>query len=108
MLSSLLNAILAGMSKASQMSSAQGALPGESGNGISVVPISECVEACRHSLQLLAALTNVSRFDMTAMCISSKEKDAIRMLWNEATARLDEAVVPSGIDLEKLKKRYRL
>ena len=50
-------------------------------------------------------LSNVPRFDMTVMCLPSRDKEALRVLWDQAAEVIAQG---AGIDASGLRKSYRL
>ena len=57
---------------------------------------------------LLYYLTRVPRFDMTAMCLPSKDKEALRILWDQAEGVLALGLGGMDVDMAGLRKAYRL
>lgn len=58
-----------------------------------------------HALGLLRALPNVPRFEMTAMCLPAREKQALGQQWDAAVAGLAPDV---GVELQRLRVAYKV
>ena len=67
----------------------------------------EAPAAVSHWAQLLLNLSKVPRFDMTVMCLPSRDKAVLRPLWDEAAGGLALALGGDGAE-DRLKKAYRL
>lgn len=63
---------------------------------------------------LLLHLTKVPRFDMTAMCVPGRDREALKPLWDAAVSsgaalgEVQAALAAGGTDQEALRKKYRL
>lgn len=57
-------------------------------------------------VQLLVGLTKVARFDMTAMCIPSKDREGLRELWDRAKGGVGDAAASAA--LEGVRKKLRV
>ncbi|KAH9299105.1 hypothetical protein KI387_030787 [Taxus chinensis] len=67
----------------------------------------ECffMEKLDFSIQFLENLTKVGRFDMTIMCLSSKDRAALRQIWDEVFTS-KRVPVDFQEELNRLRKKY--
>lgn len=57
-----------------------------------------------HAVALIEQMIKVPRFDMTAMCLTGRDKASLKQLWETAEAAYDG----SRSTLEGLRAKYRL
>ena len=110
----VLTALLrAALTAASSASAASAALEDGSSSGVPAsIPPPDLASSSKggdpHWGRLLLHLSQVPRFGMTVMCLSSKDKEVLRVLWDQAVGVLALGLRGAGVDTVALRKSYRL